>query len=394
MHPEISKGGGINFISDFFWEICIMTTHSELQTWKKEGIKFALKAEQRLQEKKYSSDNNNNSDNEFFNFEYCEPITLKEGQYELSHLKQFLHALSVNLVFDASFIKNSRKQQYNGYCPCHTQYNDWNAINGMKEIIADRDICRTKKGNKCYLMGTQGMKSHISKRASYDSLHSAMKIYVDKVFSKQNVEKLNIFIAEGINNLKKKQYSMSVRNHRGTSDMYSGNNNNLCTGNSSSWGGGNHSNTFSAKPIFGRVNGKTLPQSNNNWGGNTNNGWGCTNQNKLNNTWGGNTNSSMDNSDPRTKPCCIKTASVSKTSYQQVLIDLGLANQDRDKARKNLGLKENVVKEKNTIIRNKEKEIKDLGTRISGNASEITKLKKEKSKIFIDLEKKIKIMLI
>ena len=139
---------------------------------------------------------------------------------------------------------------------------------------------------------------------------------------------------------------MSVGNHRGTSDMYSGNNNNLCTGNSSSWGGGHHSNTFSDKPIFGHVNCKTLPQSNNNRGGNKNNGWGCTNQNQSNNTWGGNTNSSMDNSDPRTKPCCKKNASVSKARYEDLLIDLENANRDRDIARKNLGLKENVVEEK------------------------------------------------
>ena len=207
MHPEISKGGGIKFISDFFWEICIMTTHPELQTWKNEGIELAFKEVKELQEKNYSSDHGNNSDSAFFELDYCEPITLKAGQYELSHVKQFLHALSVNLVFDASFIKNSRKQQYNGWCPCHILYDDWNAINGMKEIIADGDICRTKKGNKSYLQGTQGMKSHISKRAPYDSLHSAMKIYVDKVFSKQNVEKLNIFIAAGIKNLKKKIFN-------------------------------------------------------------------------------------------------------------------------------------------------------------------------------------------
>ena len=46
------------------------------------------------------------------------------------------------------------------------------------------------------------------------------------------------------------------------------------------------------------------------------------------------------------------------------------------------------------IIRNKEKEIKDLGKRIAGNASDKTKLQKEKSNILIDLEKKITIMLI
>ena len=67
MHPEISKGGGIGFISDFFSEICIMSTHPELQTWKNEGIRLALKEIKELHDKKnYSSDHSNNSDDVFF----------------------------------------------------------------------------------------------------------------------------------------------------------------------------------------------------------------------------------------------------------------------------------------------------------------------------------------
>ena len=70
------------------------------------------------------------------------------------------------------------------------------------------------------------------------------------------------------------------------------------------------------------------------------------------------------------------------------------ANCDRDIAQKNLGLKEDEVEEKNKIIRNQQKHIKDLDTIIAGNASGMTKLEDKKSKFLIDLGKKIEHMLI
>ena len=146
--------------------------------------------------------------------------------------------------------------------------------------------------------GAQGIKSHISKKAEHDSLHFAMKKYIEKVFSKDNVDKLNIFIEDEKKKSHQKPSLKSDGNHRSSSDKCSGSNDNWRTSNSSSCEVRNNytSTACSNKPLFGRGTCETNSQTNKNWGGNNNsgisknNGWGCTNQNKSTNSWGGNTN--------------------------------------------------------------------------------------------------------
>lgn len=124
-----------------------------------------------------------------------------------------------------------------------------NIINGKKDVIAVRDICVPAKGKKM-VSGGQGLKSHITKRGSGDSLHLALQKYIEKVFPAENVVSLDDYIqskvkknikypslkgvGNGIYNEKVSASIVSIhnnKNEKGHTDMYSGSNDNRLTAN-------------------------------------------------------------------------------------------------------------------------------------------------------------------
>ena len=105
---------------------------------------------------------------------------------EFDCLKQFLSVLSVNLVFDSHFIKNSGANK-KVYCPCNKIYKKWNDLSKTTEIMDETDECSIK--NKCFT-GLQGLRAHISGN-KHAELHSAMKQYIEYVYSSRHIQILN-----------------------------------------------------------------------------------------------------------------------------------------------------------------------------------------------------------
>ena len=164
MHPDLERGGGHKFMSYFFAKICVMTQHPELQVWKKQGIEYALESVAKEQKNNVNSLEDTTDDDDFFGLNQFESIKQKEGEYDLSQIREFLETLSVNVVFDCSFIKCEEAPAYPAYCPCHQVYKVWNRLTGMDKIIDPSDVCVPTKGKPMYSRGGMGLKSHITKK--------------------------------------------------------------------------------------------------------------------------------------------------------------------------------------------------------------------------------------
>ena len=100
MHPDLKRGG---------WNSLHNDTASSIAILEKEGIAFALKAVETKQKKNVNTLYDSTDDDQFFDIDRYDPIEQKPGEYELTQIKEFLDALSVNIVFDCSFIKKWRR---------------------------------------------------------------------------------------------------------------------------------------------------------------------------------------------------------------------------------------------------------------------------------------------
>lgn len=82
-----------------------MTQHPQLQSWEKQGIQFALREVETHQNKSSDTSDDSTNNKEVLVLNKYISITHKNSEYELSQVTDALHSLSVNLVFDCSFIK-------------------------------------------------------------------------------------------------------------------------------------------------------------------------------------------------------------------------------------------------------------------------------------------------
>ena len=92
----------------------------------------------------------------------------------------------------------------------------------MDDIIDDRDICVPATG-KMYSKGGSGLRSHITIKSDGDSLHLAIKHYLENVFSKEHVTILNEHIASNIKNYEKS--ANGTNNNKVSTSAASQNNN-------------------------------------------------------------------------------------------------------------------------------------------------------------------------
>ena len=77
---------------------------------EKEGIEYALEAVTTHQKKNVNTLDDSTDDESFLGIDQYKHIEQKPGEYELTQIKEFLDALSVNIVFDCSFIKIEEDQ--------------------------------------------------------------------------------------------------------------------------------------------------------------------------------------------------------------------------------------------------------------------------------------------